>query len=138
MEPVGEDLEILGREECAALLRSAPVGRVVYTDQALPAIQPVTFVLDGDGAVIIRTAPGSKFDAALRGAIVAFEVDAFDSAARTGWSVTVIGQACAVTNPAEIERMARLPLRPWAPGTRNNFIRVPLWRVSGRRIAPDR
>ncbi|WP_067793614.1 pyridoxamine 5'-phosphate oxidase family protein [Actinomadura formosensis] len=142
MEPVGEDLEILGREECAALLRSAPVGRVVYTDQALPAIQPVTFVLDGDpdgdGAVIIRTAPGSKFDAALRGAIVAFEVDAFDSAARTGWSVTVIGQARAVTNPAEIERMARLPLRPWAPGARNNFIRVPLWRVSGRRIAPDR
>lgn len=136
MQSVGEDLEILGREECTALLRSAPVGRVVYTDQALPAIQPVTFVLDGDEAVIIRTAPGSKFDAALRGAIVAFEVDAFDSAARAGWSVTVVGQARAVSDPAEAARLARLPLQPWAPGPRDHFIRVPLWRVTGRRIAP--
>ncbi|MFA1541998.1 pyridoxamine 5'-phosphate oxidase family protein [Actinomadura monticuli] len=136
MRATGEDLETLGREECVTLLRSAPVGRVVYTDQALPAIQPVTFVLDGDEAVVIRTAPGSKFDAALRGAIVAFEVDAFDAAARTGWSVTVVGQARAVTDPAEAARLARLPLRPWAPGPRDNFIRVPLWRVTGRRILP--
>ncbi len=57
MHAIGEDLEILGRAECVALLRSAPVGRVVYTDQALPAIQPVTFVLDGDEAVVVRTAP---------------------------------------------------------------------------------
>ncbi|NEA30046.1 pyridoxamine 5'-phosphate oxidase family protein [Actinomadura bangladeshensis] len=134
MRSTGEALEVLGREECLALLRSAPVGRVVYTDQALPAIQPVTFVLDGDEAVVIRTAPGSKFDAALRGAIVAFEVDAFDPAARTGWSVTAVGQARAVTDPAEAARVARLPLRPWAPGPRDHFIRVPLWRVTGRRI----
>ncbi|NVI91726.1 pyridoxamine 5'-phosphate oxidase family protein [Actinomadura sp. BRA 177] len=100
MHAIGEDLEILGRAECVALLRSAPVGRVVYTDQALPAIQPVTFVLDGDEAVVVRTAPGSKFDAALRGAIVAFEVDAFDPAARTGWSVTAVGQARATTSSA--------------------------------------
>ena len=40
-------LEILDREDCLGLLASVPLGRVVFTDRALPAIQPVNFVLDG-------------------------------------------------------------------------------------------
>ena len=56
-------LEILGDDECLALLQTTPVGRIVFTHQALPAVQPVNYALDGQD-VIIRTSPGSKRAAA--------------------------------------------------------------------------
>jgi uncharacterized protein len=126
-------LEVLGRGDCIALMGSVSLGRVVFTDRALPAIQPVNFVLDGDD-VIIATSHGSKLAAATRGAIVAFETDSFDSASHTGWSVTMIGQARTVGDAAEIGRLSRLPLRSWAPGERDHFIRIKGDFVSGRRI----
>ncbi|GAA4093397.1 pyridoxamine 5'-phosphate oxidase family protein [Actinomadura miaoliensis] len=127
-------LQVIGTRECLDLMRSVPIGRIVFTDRALPAIQPVNFVLDADDSVIIRTVPGSKLAAATRGAIVAFEADDFDEADRTGWSVTLVGPARAVTSPAERARLARLPLTPWSPGTRDHFIRVTARHVTGRRI----
>ncbi|MUN39661.1 pyridoxamine 5'-phosphate oxidase family protein [Actinomadura litoris] len=131
----GTSSRALDREECLALLRSAPVGRVVYTDQALPAIQPVTFAVDGDETLVIRTMPGSKFETALRGAIVAFEIDDIDAAARTGWAVTAVGRARAVTDESEARHLARLLPRPWAPGAREAFIRITCRQVSGVRLA---
>jgi nitroimidazol reductase NimA-like FMN-containing flavoprotein (pyridoxamine 5'-phosphate oxidase superfamily) len=131
----GNGLEILDRRECLSLLGSVPLGRVVFTERALPAVQPVNFALDHDN-VIIRTAPGSKLAAAMRGSVVAFEADDFDGSSRTGWSVTVIGQASAVRDPAEVTRLSRLPLRPWTPGRRDQFIRIPSQHVTGRRINP--
>lgn len=50
----------LGREECLRLLVTAPIGRIVRTRQALPALLPVHFALDGDGAVLLRTAAASE------------------------------------------------------------------------------
>ena len=44
-----------------------------------------------DGAIIFKTAAGSKLDATVQGAIVAFEVDGFDVADRSGWSVVAVG-----------------------------------------------
>ncbi|WP_051713303.1 pyridoxamine 5'-phosphate oxidase family protein [Spirillospora albida] len=134
MEHDGTRQEALGRAECLMLLRSVPIGRVVYTDRALPAVRPVAFVLDGDRAVVVRTAPGSKFDAALRGAVVAFEADAIDPAGLTGWTVTAVGRAQAVTAGPEAERLAALPLRPWLPGPLDGFIRIVFRSVAGRRL----
>ena len=128
-------LEILDREECLALMGSVPVGRVVFTDRALPAIQPVNFLLDGDD-VIIATAPGSKLATATRSTVVAFEVDAFDAGDKAGWSVTIIGEAHAVGDSQEIDGLSRLPLRPWTPGRHDHFIRIRSDVVSGRRIHP--
>jgi uncharacterized protein len=51
-------LSALSPEECMALLASVPVGRVVFTHRALPAIRPVNNVVDR-GSVIIRTNLGS-------------------------------------------------------------------------------
>ncbi|MEV7013617.1 pyridoxamine 5'-phosphate oxidase family protein [Streptosporangium sp. NPDC051022] len=126
-------LDVLSRQECIALLSSTPIGRIVFTDHALPAVQPVTFYLDGED-IVIRTGTGSKLAAATRHTVVAFEVDDFDPHARTGWSVTAVGRARAVSDPAEIARLSALPLTAWAPGERNHFIVVQAEQVSGRRI----
>jgi uncharacterized protein len=126
-------LEVLDRDECLDLLASVPLGRVVFTDRALPAIQPVNFVLDGH-EVIIRVSPGSKLGTAMRAAVVAFEADDFDPVGHTGWSVTAVGQARLVDDPREVARLARLPLRPWAPGPQDHFVRISEMQLSGRRI----
>jgi uncharacterized protein len=126
-------LEILDAGECRALLSRVPVGRIVFTDRALPAVQPVNFALV-DGDVVIRTAAGSKLDAAVRNAIVAFEADEFDSESRSGWSVVYVGHARAVTNPAELATLRRLGLPTWASGRREHFIQIHPEIISGRRL----
>ena len=128
-------LEVLDDEECHALLSTEPLGRIVYTDQALPAIQPVNFLMH-DGDVIIKTAEGSKLGAAARHAVVAFEIDRFDPAQRTGWSVVLVGQAQLVSDPGELDLLDQLPLSPWAPGPRDRYIRITPHIVTGRRIPP--
>ena len=133
MDVNGPVLEQLSREECLRLMGSVPVGRIVYTRQALPAVELVNFALDG-GGIVIRTDAGGKLAAATRGAVVAFEADSVDVAGRAGWSVTVVGHAAAVTDRAEIGRLERLPLTAWAPGNRDHFIRISAAIVNGRRI----
>ncbi|MFI7127876.1 pyridoxamine 5'-phosphate oxidase family protein [Nonomuraea sp. NPDC050153] len=126
-------LQVLSREECLGLLSTTPIGRIVFTDHALPAVQPVNFHLDGH-SIVIRTSTGSKLAAATRRAVVAFEADEFDPELRTGWSVTAVGHARAVTDPDEMDRLAALPLPIWAPGSRDHYIVIDAEQVSGRRI----
>lgn len=123
----------LTREECLSLMSTVPVGRMVFTDRALPAIVPVNFVLD-HGQVVVRTGASSTLAAAVRGSVVAFEVDDFDRTARNGWSVTITGQARQVTDPDELERLSRLGLEPWAGGDKPNVVVVPVELVTGRRV----
>ncbi|GLW07008.1 pyridoxamine 5'-phosphate oxidase [Microtetraspora sp. NBRC 13810] len=124
-------LQPLSREDCVTLLASAPIGRVVFTDQALPAVQPVAFAVDGDH-IVIRAAGGSR----LAGAIVAFQVDAFDPVTRTGWSVTALGRARAVRDAAEADRLSRLPMTVWAHDAEDHYVVIPAERLTGRRVHP--
>jgi nitroimidazol reductase NimA-like FMN-containing flavoprotein (pyridoxamine 5'-phosphate oxidase superfamily) len=137
MDAYGSVLEQLSRDECMRLMGSVPVGRIVYTRQALPAVELVNFALD-DGDIIIRTDAGSKLAAATRGAVVAFEADSVDDAGQTGWSVTVVGQSSAVTDGAEIGHLEQIALTPWAPGRRDHFIRISPTIVNGRRVGAER
>ena len=130
-----DDPRVFGREQCLALLASVPIGRVLYTDQALPAVMPMNFVLDGD-EVTILTGSGSTMAAAIRNAVVAFQADDYDPLAMTGWSVTITGQARLVDDPQEIARLVRLELRPWAHVPNGQFVRIPCRHVSGGRIGP--
>jgi nitroimidazol reductase NimA-like FMN-containing flavoprotein (pyridoxamine 5'-phosphate oxidase superfamily) len=127
----GPELKRLGRDECLRLLGSVPVGRVIYTRQALPAVELVNFALDS-GNIVFRTGAGEKLGAAMLGQVVAFEADSLDFARHTGWSVTVVGQCQAVTDADEIERLRGTRLSPWAPGEREHYIRVPASIVNGR------
>jgi len=38
-----------------------------------------------------------------------------------------------VTDPAELAELRELPLRAWAPGRRDHFIRIRIEDVAGRR-----
>lgn len=125
----------LTRDECLSLVPTVPVGRLVFTDRTLPAVVPVNFLLD-HGQVVVRTGATSTLAAAVRGSVVAFEVDDFDGAARNGWCVTITGQARQVTDPGELDRLSRLGLEPWAGGDRPNYVVVPVELVSGRRVGP--
>lgn len=130
-----QGLAILDREECLRLLGTVPVGRIVFTEHALPAIRPVIFLVH-DGAIVIRSGEGEKLAAAADGAVVAFEADEFDAATRTGWSVTVVGPAATVTDADSVAALCALPLVPWAPGDRHWFIRVEVTHITGRRLGP--
>jgi len=126
-------LEILDEDECRALLSRAEIGRIVFTHHALPAVQPVNFAVTG-GDIVIRTSRASRLAKAAADTIVAFEIDEFDTAAKTGWSVVAVGPARHVGDPGDAAALAALPLQSWAPGDRDYFIRIRPELITGRRI----
>ncbi|MFC5994360.1 pyridoxamine 5'-phosphate oxidase family protein [Pseudonocardia hispaniensis] len=128
------ELVPLDRAECLSLLLKSGVGRVVFTDAAMPAAHPVNYVLDGE-EILFRTAEGRTLTATNQ-AVVAFEIDQLDPVTRTGWSVLGVGQAYEVT---DLDRLAALDGRApvaWAPARTPHLIAVPLQRLTGRRLRP--
>ena len=87
----------LTRPESLRLLDQVPIGRIVYTVRALPAIVPVSHLID-NGMVVVRTHVGAE----CAGSVVAYQADQIDVHARTGWSVTVTGVARRVLDPDEL------------------------------------
>jgi nitroimidazol reductase NimA-like FMN-containing flavoprotein (pyridoxamine 5'-phosphate oxidase superfamily) len=130
-----QDLEVLDREQCLELLQTVPVGRLVFTEHALPAVQPVNFRL-WDGDVVIRIAGGAKLASAVGNLIVAFEADELDANLRSGWSVTVVGRAELITESVELAELSRILSQPWVNGARDYFVRVRTDQVTGRRFGP--
>ncbi|MEU3555421.1 pyridoxamine 5'-phosphate oxidase family protein [Streptomyces fragilis] len=128
----------LDRQESLRRLATATVGRVVHTRQALPSVLPVNFALDDDGSVLLRTSAASELARAVDGEVVAFEADAVDGAAHSGWSVVVTGTARAVTDPAEHERLTRTGPRSWVPWPQEVFLRIAPQRVTGRELVGGR
>jgi nitroimidazol reductase NimA-like FMN-containing flavoprotein (pyridoxamine 5'-phosphate oxidase superfamily) len=127
----GLSLDSLSSDECLQLMTSAAVGRIVYTRQAMPAVELVNFVVD-HGEIVIRIDSGGKVAAATRGAVVAFEVDCLDPAGKAGWSVTAIGRSREVNDPEDIGRLRKIGLCSWESGEREHFIRISPEILSGR------
>ncbi|MGW1342773.1 pyridoxamine 5'-phosphate oxidase family protein [Kribbella sp. NPDC002412] len=128
-------LEILGPEECLRLLRSVPVGRLVFTQGGLPAVRLVNFSVDGE-TIVFASGDGEKFRAAERGDVIAFEVDEIDLDRHLGWTVTCVGHL-SVVPVDEADRLRRVtPLRPWAPVRDQRLIRLGAEDLSGRRLLP--
>jgi uncharacterized protein len=132
----GSALKQVTRDECLQLMASVPVGRIIYTRQALPAVELVNFAIY-NGDIIIRTDQSGKLAAATRGAVVAFEADSLDTERHVGWSVTVVGQSQEVTDPDEIDCLAQIGLSSWAPGGREHFIRISPGILNGRLLSAD-
>jgi nitroimidazol reductase NimA-like FMN-containing flavoprotein (pyridoxamine 5'-phosphate oxidase superfamily) len=128
-------IEVVPSQECLQLLAGEVVGRIGFVDAGRAEVLPVNYVLDGE-AVVFRTAAGSKLDGATRAPVV-FEVDRIDRANRSGWSVIVHGRAHEVTAFDRVElreRVAALPVDPWAPGEKQHLVRIVPGSITGRRV----
>jgi hypothetical protein len=124
----------LTREACLGLLAIRDVGRVAVVVDGQPIIFPVNYVLDGD-LVVFRTDPGTKLDHGSFGR-VAFEIDYIDESRKEGWSVMVAGMGREITGAldAASEREQLLPLKPWASGPKEHWIRIISPVITGRRL----
>ena len=125
----------LGEEECSELLGRETFGRVGITLGSLPVVLPVNYHF-ADGAIHFRTGEGAKLKAASQNAVVAFQVDQVDPIYHAGWSVLAVGAAQVLDDSTAMSWASHLPLRAWAPGVRDRFVRIVPDFVSGRRITP--
>lgn len=123
--------------EALSLLAGVTLGRIVFTDQAMPTIRPVSHIVEAGDlivrndhgvAVVSRSAPGQR-------TVVAYEADDIDPVTHLGWSVVVTGTARLICDPGDIARYERA-LRPWTAGSAGQFIRVHTRIVTGYRLVP--
>jgi nitroimidazol reductase NimA-like FMN-containing flavoprotein (pyridoxamine 5'-phosphate oxidase superfamily) len=120
------------REQALRQLASVPVGRVGFTSRALPALRPVSHIVEREH-VIIRSHESSEIVNAAsteRGAVVAYEADNIDVASRTGWSVLVVGLARLIEDPDEVAHYRR-ELVALVPDDGGSVIRIYPELVSG-------
>ncbi|PWK65214.1 pyridoxamine 5'-phosphate oxidase-like protein [Streptomyces sp. CG 926] len=127
----------LDRAEALGLLASVSLGRIVFTQHALPAVRPVNHLVDGEdivirihegGALAALTAPGDG-----PGVVVAYEADAIDPVTHLGWSVVVTGYARPVAEAEEAARYAAL-LHPWVRQPMTCAVRIRPDLVTGFRL----
>ena len=127
---------VLDESRCWDLLASQAVGRLATAVQGLPEVFPVNFVVDGE-SVVFRTAEGSKLVELVINEQVAFEADGWNE--NGGWSVVIKGSAAVLPSGEEHDRAEALPLRPWIPTVKTNFVRITATQITGRRFefGPD-
>ena len=124
----------LSRPDCLALLAAGSLGRVAVTSPDGPHIVPVNYSLFDD-TVVVRTSSYSVLGTYARDAVVALEIDGFDPASRSGWSVVVRGRAVIESDPRTIRAIRQAaPDAPWAGGTRNLYLRLRTDQLSGRAV----
>jgi len=129
-------LSELPRAEALQLLASVPVGRIVFTHQALPAIRPVNHLVE-DGNIVIGLTASSAVALSSRagGTVVAYEADSLDLAGRSGWTVIVVGVA-RLELDAEAVLRYRARLRPWLSGAMAEILTISSEIVTGYRLGP--
>ena len=127
----------LGRDRCLELLASVPVGRVVFSMRALPAIRPVRSPgrrqhrrhpqQPGRSAGLRRHA-GRWGGGGIRGGHVNLD-------GQTGWTVVVTGAARLILDEARQARYERL-LRPWVDEPMNCVLGIDCDLVTGFELIP--
>lgn len=125
-------LQPLTQDECLQLLSRGSLGRVAFTERALPAIRPVNYTLVGRQVVLRTQADG--LGRRLDGQVVAFEVDEIDAATATGWSVVLMGTARLMRSPGELMRQAAVQLVSMAGEGHDARVCIVPGEITGRRI----
>lgn len=124
----------LETKESLRLLGSVPFGRVVFSQNAMPAIRPVNHIVD-NGAVVIRTHLGAAVLSSV-GMVVAYEADAIDPETQLGWSVVMTGFAHRVRRPDDLLRYEEV-LRPWVAREMSHVIRIQPESITGYELVED-
>ncbi len=128
-------LDVLSYDECLGLLAHSPIGRVaVHLNGHPPVIFPINYAFD-EHNIVFRTDASSILHRAHQHT-VAFEIDGIDRRYHLGWSVLVVGTVEEVTDRSELAALATLPLGPWAPGPKSQWMRIRPDTITGRSIPP--
>ena len=140
MEEMMDDVvATLSDAECWQRLAGDELGRRGTRVGEVVDIFPVPYVIDAE-SVVFRTAEGSKLVELTVNDEVLFEVDHYTET--MAWSVIVRGRAHRLANEEEVEAADELPLRPWLPTLKYQYVRVRADSMSGRRFRrgpePDR
>lgn len=133
------DAAELTRSECLMLLSTRPIGRIVYTARGLPAVVPVTFLVEPgaeDSDVLVCCVRGDWLLASIDRAVVGFEADQFDRAMADGWWVSVVGRAEPVHDEREAAALRADPRWPQPIDAGERILRLNPELASGRRIVP--
>lgn len=138
-DPVAVDIisrmGVIDGTTCIDLIESTPVGRVGFMSDGAPLVLPVNHAWWED-SIVFRTLEGRKLAAAAENQQVCFEVDHWDPADRSGWSVVLRGTSREVTDWAERAQLEEIGLVPWVRDKwRTRWIRVDPTDISGRILA---
>lgn len=129
----------LSDRECWDRLAEQELGRLVTHVGDVLDIFPVNYTVDGE-SLVFRTAEGSKLTELSINDQVLFEVDEYTDS--DAWSVVVRGTATRLETAEEVRAADGLPLRPWIPTLKYNYVRITAASLSGRDIhrgaEPDR
>ncbi|WP_447943511.1 pyridoxamine 5'-phosphate oxidase family protein [Microbacterium aurum] len=132
-------VRLLTDDECWDRLAEQQLGRLVTHVGDVLDIFPVNYTVDGE-SLVFRTAEGSKLTELTINDQVLFEVDEYTDT--DAWSVVVRGTARRLDTPEEVRAADELPLRPWIPTLKYNYVRITATSLSGRDIErgeePDR
>ncbi|MFT4127991.1 MAG: pyridoxamine 5'-phosphate oxidase family protein [Gordonia sp. (in: high G+C Gram-positive bacteria)] len=136
---VDNPIEVLTDQRAWELLGAAELGRLAVSVGGQPDIFPVNHYA-GDGRIVFRTGEGTKLSELVVNELVAFEADGHDTA--NGWSVIAKGKARILTGVGEIAAADDLPLTPWLPTLKYNYVEIAVEEITARRFAfgpePDR
>ena len=115
--------------EYMARLSGGGVGRVAITRGALPAIEPVSYMVEGMDLILTVAAERGVLRS-MEARVVAFETDDFDPTDHSGSSIHVVGVATRVDSDPRADSLTGQPGSGLDVGYR---LRLPIGQVSGRR-----
>jgi pyridoxamine 5'-phosphate oxidase-like protein len=131
----------LSPRECLTLLSTRPFGRIVYTASGLPAVVPVTFLVqhaERDEEVLVCTVRADWLLAPINHAVVGFQADELDRGMDGGWWVTVVGRAEPVEDRTEAAALRADPRWPRIIDDSEAVVRLRPGLTSGRRFGLDK
>ena len=124
-------IEILKEDEALELMGNQQLGRLVVRIKDDFDIYPLNYVVN-EGKIYFRTAEGSKLFTVSINERVLFEAD--DHTEDKAWSVIVKGRARILERTDEIQQADELPLKPWLPTLKYNYVEITPEEISGRRF----
>ncbi|MYR06183.1 pyridoxamine 5'-phosphate oxidase family protein [Gordonia sp. SID5947] len=124
-------VQVLTDDEAWELLATVELGRIAVSVNGQPDIFPVNFHA-GEGRIVFRTGEGTKLSEIAVNENVAFEAD--DHTALRGWSIVAKGAARVLVSTHDIAAADELPLRPWTPTVKYNYVVISVDEISGRRF----
>lgn len=124
-------IEILKEDEALELMGDQQLGRLVVRIKDDFDIYPLNYVVN-EGKIYFRTAEGSKLFTVSINDRVLFEAD--DHTEDKAWSVIAKGRARILERTDEIQEADELPLKPWLPTLKYNYVEITPEEISGRRF----